>query len=49
LSEAERAVVLHHGKVITTDDPRSAQGKHRLLDAYKNGADLAHVTLQVSR
>jgi branched-chain amino acid transport system ATP-binding protein len=41
LSEAERAVVLHHGKVITTDDPRSASGKSRLLNAYKYGTDFA--------
>jgi branched-chain amino acid transport system ATP-binding protein len=41
LSEAERAVVLHHGKVITTDDPRSASGKNRLLNAYKYGTDAA--------
>ena len=34
------------GKVITTDDPRSAHGRHRLLDAYKNGTD---VELQVSQ
>ena len=38
LSQAQRAVVLHHGTVVATDDPSDANGRARLLHAYRKGA-----------
>lgn len=38
LSQAQRAVVLHHGAVIATDDPQCKSGHARLLHAYRKGA-----------
>ncbi|MDR5836061.1 ATP-binding cassette domain-containing protein [Caballeronia sp. LZ034LL] len=38
LSQAERAVVLHHGAVAAIDDPQQPSGRARLLDAYRLGA-----------
>ena len=37
LNQAERAVVLHHGEFIGEDDPRSPQGRDRIVSAYKFG------------
>lgn len=37
LSEAARAIVLHHGELIHSGDPRIAQSRAELFDAYKNG------------
>lgn len=38
LTQAHRAVVLHHGAVITTDDPATPDGRARLLKAYRQGS-----------
>lgn len=37
LNQAERAMVLHHGEFIGEDDPRSPEGRTRIVSAYKNG------------
>ncbi|WP_258002413.1 ABC transporter ATP-binding protein [Burkholderia sp. WAC0059] len=37
LSEAQRAIVLHHGTVVASGDPAMADGRVRLLDGYRTG------------
>ncbi|NPT35158.1 ABC transporter ATP-binding protein [Paraburkholderia xenovorans] len=37
LTEAHRAVVLHHGTVVTSDNPAQPSGRARLLTAYRKG------------
>ncbi len=36
-SEAQRAVVLHHGDLIDSGDPRIATDRARLISSYKVG------------
>ncbi|RKP53754.1 ABC transporter ATP-binding protein [Pararobbsia silviterrae] len=38
LSQAQRAIVLHHGAVVAADDLRREGARARLLDAYRRGA-----------
>lgn len=37
LSQAQRAIVLHHGSIVATDDPSQPAGRAHLLDAYRRG------------
>ncbi|SDC89785.1 ABC transporter ATP-binding protein [Paraburkholderia lycopersici] len=41
LSEAQRAVVLHHGTVVAVGDPAQPDGRAQLLDGYRTGAPVA--------
>lgn len=43
LNEAERAVVLHHGELIDTGDPKRAEDRARIIAAYKSGRPQAAV------
>jgi len=37
LSEAERAIVLHHGELVHMGDPRDPRQRDQLISAYKTG------------
>lgn len=37
LSEAHRAIVLHHGEQVASGDPRSPADRTRILEAYRQG------------
>ncbi|SDV48949.1 ABC transporter ATP-binding protein [Chitinasiproducens palmae] len=41
LNEASRAVVLHHGELVESGDPRVATERARIITGYKHGRQLA--------